>query len=165
MKKKLHGADPVQRVQSVQPMDSTIIPTSSPVTPAAPPVVKKTTTPSVISEREVLARWPEFVNEVRRHRISLGSVLESATFLGVSGGALRLRCANEFQASSIKRNKELLSEIAHKVFGIHTRCEVEIQETGQQQPVSGQPNQQGVVSDNEHPVIKAMIKELGAEPL
>ena len=35
--------------------------------------------PSSLMEDELASRWPEFINEVRRHRISLGSVLESVT--------------------------------------------------------------------------------------
>ncbi|HUI64275.1 MAG TPA: DNA polymerase III subunit gamma/tau, partial [Bacteroidota bacterium] len=47
-----------------------------PAQPPQPPVV-------VVSDSEVSARWQEFVAEVRKQRINLGSILDSTTLLGV----------------------------------------------------------------------------------
>lgn len=118
-----------------------------------------------LSEGEVLSRWPEFVGEVRRQRISLGSVLESTTILGSQGGLIRLGCANEFQASSIKRNKTLLSSVLQQVFHTGARLEVEIHSNLIVPPTSPGETPVTVSRSEEHPVIKAMMRELGAEPL
>ena len=85
--------------------------------------------------------------------------------LGVRGGVIRIGCANEFQASSIKRNKELLGDIVQKVFNSRARIEPEVTPLTQKPalPRSGMP--QGHAPEEEHPIIKAMIRELGAEPL
>ena len=91
--------------------------------------------------------------------------MDSAMPLGVSGGVIRIGCANEFQASSIKRNKELLGDIVLKIFNSHARIEPEVTPLTQKQaiPMSGTP--QVHLPEDEHPIIKAMIRELGAEPL
>jgi DNA polymerase III subunit gamma/tau len=120
-----------------------------------------------ITEAELSARWPELVAEVRKQRMSLGSVLESSTVLGVHGSVMRLGCANEFQASSIKRNQELLSGIIETQFNARLRLEVEIAGLGPSPVTLGEegvtPSRGSV--DREHPIIQAMRRELGAEPL
>ena len=124
------------------------------------------TTPA-FSEDEMRARWPEFIKEVRNQRISLGSVMESATLLSASDGTMRIGCGNDFQASSIIRNKVLLSEILQKVFNARMKMEVETSDSHQKTAAtkSGTPPQSATHQEEEHPVIKALIKELGAEPL
>lgn len=119
------------------------------------------------SEDEMRTRWPEFIKEVRNQRISLGSVMESATLLSASNGTMRIGCGNDFQASSITRNKVLLSEILQKVFNTRMRLEVETSDGYQKTaaPKSGTLPQSENPREEEHPVIKALIKELGAEPL
>ncbi|MFN0157744.1 MAG: DNA polymerase III subunit gamma/tau [Bacteroidota bacterium] len=133
------------------------------VSPASPQI---TTAP--LSEGEVASRWNEFISEVRRQRISLGSVLESTTLLGSEGGTIRIGCANDFQASSVRRNKEMLSGIIQKVFNTNARLEVEInpalQHAASDVPSSSQPTVP-TVSKEEHPIVSAMKRELGAEPL
>jgi DNA polymerase-3 subunit gamma/tau len=138
------------------------------------------TAPMPLSEDELSARWPEFVSEVRREKISLGSILESSTLLGVKNGVIRLGCANDFQASSILRNKEVLGGFLLKIFNVRARLEVETggkyqhspKESGTTSTVSGHapaspPDTpaQGTEPQEEHPIVKAIIRELGAEPL
>ena len=120
-----------------------------------------------IADSELHARWAELLSEVRKQRISLGSILESTTPLGVRGGVLHLACTNEFQASSIKRHKEFLAEIVHTLLNVRIRVEAEIRPAGDADTSSpekdGPPLQQS--TEEEHPVIKALRRELGAEPL
>ncbi|MBX2991585.1 MAG: DNA polymerase III subunit gamma/tau [Bacteroidetes bacterium] len=122
-----------------------------------------------LSEGEVTSRWDEFLAEVRRQRIAVGTALESADLLGVSGSTIRVR-ASDFTASSITRNRELLATIIQRVFNTRGRIEVEI---GQEKKasISLDPHSASTTElpppdqlEKEHPVIKAMIRELGAEP-
>ena len=119
---------------------------------------------AVLSPPEVTGRWTEFVNEVRRQRISLGSVLESASLLGTDSGTIRIACANDFQASSIQRNRELLTAIVQQVFHVSARLDVEIR----QSPQAATPEPAGTVSTppvKDHPIVQAIIRELGAEQI
>lgn len=120
---------------------------------------------STLTQGEVTSRWQEFIHEIRTQKIALGSVMDSSTPLGVNDGVIRIGCANEFQASSIKRNRDLLGEIALKVFNIPARIAPEVIPLMQQTPgTSTEPRASGS-HENDHPVIRAIIMELGAEPL
>jgi DNA polymerase III subunit gamma/tau len=119
------------------------------------------------SESEVRSRWEEYCAEVRRQRISLGSVLESTVVLGIRGGVIRLGCATDFHLSAIARNREFLSDVVAKIFGVSARVEGEISQDLPPEARSGPPapppgDEPGA---SEHPVITALKKELGAEPL
>ena len=134
---------------------------------SAASTTKEDSQPTTLSEGEVSSRWAEFVAEVRRQRIAVGTALESAAFVGVTGSAIRVS-ANEFTASAINRNRDLLAEIVQKVFNARGRIEVDTGtnkkpsitfDTEAATPTAPPP------SDEEHPIITAMIRELGAEPL
>jgi DNA polymerase III subunit gamma/tau len=131
---------------------------------APPPAMPVREAPAEVNPGDVASRWPEFVNEVRRQRISLGSVLESATLLGTHQGTIRVGCANDFQASSIQRNRELLTSILRQVFHAPARLDVQIHHSPQQ-ATPGPPAEVPTAPANEHPVIQAIIRELGGEPI
>ena len=129
-------------------------------TPVQPAPVKRAAPPP-IAEGEVSARWQEFVAEVRKRRISLGSVLESTKFLGVKDGTVRIGCPDDFIASTIQRNKETLTEVLQQIFHVQLGVNAEFQGGLAPAPEpTGQPNQ-----ESDHPIIAAMKRELGAEPL
>jgi DNA polymerase-3 subunit gamma/tau len=119
------------------------------------------------TEGEINARWGEVVTELRqRQRLSLASILDSSRILGAAQGVIRIGCNNDFQASSITRGKELLAEVFHKVFNSRARVEVEISDhlpTPQDSPQNGNGSAQSMQEPN--PIIQAIIKELGAEPI
>ncbi|MBI5474534.1 MAG: DNA polymerase III subunit gamma/tau [Ignavibacteriae bacterium] len=117
-----------------------------------------------LSAGEVSSRWAEFIAEVRRKRIAVGTVLESATFLGVSGPIIRVS-ANEFTASAIMRNKELLSETIQKIFNTRGRIEVDVKPDSITLDAGNEAEARVSPREEEHPVVKALIRELGAEPL
>jgi DNA polymerase III subunit gamma/tau len=112
-----------------------------------------------VHDNEVRSRWAEFVTEVTRAKISVGTVLASTTFLGVQDGALRIGCVDEFQVASVERNREVLAEMFQKTFGVRVRVSAErvMQQTSPASEVSP--------ADDEHPIIKALKRELGAEPI
>ena len=122
---------------------------------------------AALAEGEIVSRWQEFIGEVRSKRISLGSVLASTTLLGVNGTSIRIGCSNEFEASTVTRYRDVLGEISQKLFGVRAHMEAEIRPGLDQN--SGEPNTSGGTGSEstaqEHPVIQAIIKELGAEPM
>ncbi|MCK5572871.1 MAG: DNA polymerase III subunit gamma/tau [Bacteroidetes bacterium] len=129
-----------------------------------PPAVPAPLTPAVISEQEVRSRWDEFIREVRIRRISLGSVLETSRFRSVEGNTIVIGCPAEFQLSSIKRNHEALAKIFESLFHVTVRIQAALD--SQQQKEGGSEETAAESSpDSEHPVIAALRRELGAEPL
>ena len=96
---------------------------------------------------------------MRKQRISLGSTLAGTRLLGVRDGTVRIGCADDFAVETITRNKDTLAGIFRKMFNISVRLEVE--KTGEAPEPEDPPPSTG----EEHPIISAMRRELGAEPL
>jgi DNA polymerase-3 subunit gamma/tau len=116
-----------------------------------------------VPESELRSRWPEVLSEVRRQRISLSAVLEAGTLKGMTGNVLRVAFPDDFHVSHVRRNREFLAGLISKVLNIPVRIEAEVERTGS----SGEPppgKEQGTPSP-EHPVLTALKRELGAEPL
>lgn len=136
--------------------------------PPKPETQEEPESASPLSEGEIRSRWSEFVAEVRRQRIAVGSVLESGSFAGVSGSTIRIAVPNEFTASAISRNRELLATTIQKVFNARGRVEalinpaidstIELDSQASTAPQQSKPAE-------ENPLLKTMIKELGMEPL
>ena len=118
-----------------------------------------------ISEGELMSRWQELILEIRHQKIALGSVMDSTVPLRVSGDVIHVGCANEFQLSSIRRNRELLCDIVQKVFNSRARIEPEVTSVTQKQTVQGEERLPPGPAGEEHPIVKALKRELGAEPL
>jgi len=119
------------------------------------------TTGKVLNENEVRSRWAEYVSEVSRQKISVGAVLGATTFLGVSGGTVRLACADEFQAETLQRNRDVLMEIFTRIFNTRGMIQTEVPNAGVEER-SGKPKPP---TSEEHPVVQALRRELGAEPV
>jgi DNA polymerase III subunit gamma/tau len=126
--------------------------------PQTPGVRKTAPAPlpvKTISIEEAFARWDEFVSSVRNERINLGSVLGQSTLIDVQRGFMTLRCDNDFQLNTIKRHKDYLITMCERVFGVKTGIDVSLNNI----PSAGEEE------ENEHPVIGALRRELGAEPI
>jgi DNA polymerase III subunit gamma/tau len=118
----------------------------------------------IIAEKELAARWPEFLDAVRTTKISLWSAMEKAGLKSVEGQTVRLTVPDDFQAKALQRNAEILSEIFAKIFSVKPRIVTEI---GSAAPLAGElPDDEpaGPVRED-HPMIELIRKELGAEPL
>jgi DNA polymerase-3 subunit gamma/tau len=117
---------------------------------------------------EVLSRWQEFLGEVRMRKISLWSTLENTRLLGVDGSVVRLACDDEFQASMVMKNKETIADLFAHVFHMRPRVVTEITRTHDRRPAAPSGSE-GTIAESgsreEHPVIAAMKRELGAEPI
>jgi len=124
---------------------------------SAPPL---TPGPS-LAHGELEARWQEFLGEVRTTKISLWPTLENARLLGVDGSVVRLGCPDDFQASMVLKNREALAELFFKVFRVRPQLVTEITDVVAQR---GTPPGQDPAAQ-EHPVIAALKRELGAELL
>jgi DNA polymerase-3 subunit gamma/tau len=163
----------------------------------APPAVKEIpaeTTPmptgetiTSLSVDEAYEHWNRWVGEVQKTKIGIGTILSQSSLLDIADGALRIGCPDDFHLSSLKRNKEFLTDTFHKVSGHTIRIEpvlhtaprkpesassakifllteskprVDSVEEGVSAPSTNQKDQQ-----EEHPVVAALIRELGAERL
>jgi hypothetical protein len=124
-----------------------------------------------ISADEAYACWQQWIAEVQRARISVGAALSVSTILDVDGGALRIACPDDYHLSSLRKNKEFLMESFQKVAGRKVRIEVVLHTklptpTSEHSPAAHNTPalpRNGV--QKEHPVLEALRRELGIEPV
>jgi DNA polymerase-3 subunit gamma/tau len=143
---------------------ATVVPPATPPRPrpvAAPASATPHSPPhrTPVNEAEVRSRWTEFVTEVSRAKISVGTVLGSTTLLGVQDGIVRVGCVDEFQVASVERNRDVLSEMFYTIF----RVRVGIAAERIIRPAAD--DNAGAAPEEEHPIITALKRELGAEPI
>jgi DNA polymerase-3 subunit gamma/tau len=130
-------------------------PTPAPSQPAA----------RAINEGEIASRWKEFLGEVRKRKIALASVMDQTTLQGVQGSTIKIGCADGFQSSAVTRHKEFLSQILHELFNINARLEAVITPGRMPASPTGEPGAPAPPPEEENPIIAALKRELGAEPL
>jgi DNA polymerase III subunit gamma/tau len=151
-------------------------PAPSPVQPQAQPPVRTAAPPpsapvgggrAGIRTEELSSRWNEILGEIRTKKISLWPALENAALLGVDQGIVRLGVSDDFQASLILKNKDVLGEIFQNVLGVRLGMKPEITggaSPGETKRTPAKGTEAGGEGDD-HPVIAAMKRELGAEPI
>jgi DNA polymerase-3 subunit gamma/tau len=121
---------------------------------------------AAIGTGELSSRWSEFLGEVRARKISLWPALENAALLGIEQGIVRLGVTDDFQASLILKNKEVLGEVFQKILNVRLGVRPEItggSRSGTKEIPAQNPD--GEAKGDDHPVIAAMKRELGAEPI
>jgi len=102
---------------------------------------------------------------VRKRKIALASVMDQTTLQGVQGSTIKIGCVDAFQSSAVTRHKEFMSQILHELFNINARLEAVIV-PGQAPPSpTGEPGAPAPPPEEENPIITALKRELGAEPL
>jgi len=107
-----------------------------------------------VNEDEVRSRWAEFTTEVKNRKMALGSTIAGTTLIGVTNGIIRVACEDDFQISSIQMNRDALNEIIQSIFSARG--------TLQGEPASGSGGQP---VKEDHPLVKTLKRELGAEPM
>lgn len=129
--------------------------------------------PVIISDVQfpaVQQEWGKIVDEIRKKKISVGTVLGESSPLEIVNGTLRIGCGDEFHRSTLVRNKELLTETINVILSSKLRVEPIIHTVDSPIPLpvnspnSGTPTTSKQESVNEnHPLIKTLYKEFGAE--
>lgn len=117
---------------------------------------------------ELAARWNEVLAEIRTNKISLWPALENAVLLGAEHGTVRLGVADDFQASLITKQREYLGEVLQKILNVRlsVRAEITGESPGSESKGASAPkNPERGAPGDDHPVIAAMKRELGAEPI
>ena len=133
-----------------------------------------------ISAEEAYAQWQQWVGEVRKTKIGIGTILGESHILDVADGALRIACPDDYHLSSLKRHKEFLIDSFQKVTGLKLRIEpilhvgslnsepaheLPVNASTKNEPFTHHPINGGNGSNGEHPIILALRRELGAEPV
>jgi DNA polymerase-3 subunit gamma/tau len=133
-----------------------------------------------ITAEEAYQRWQQWVGEVRRTKIGIGTILGESNILDIADGALRIACPDDYHVSSLRRHKEFLVDSFQRITGLKIRIEPILHEqtaAGSLAQVGEPPSKAAIESstlrspitgggtDREHPIILALRRELGAEPV
>jgi hypothetical protein len=103
---------------------------------------------------------------VRTRKISLWPALENAALLGIEHGAVRLGVADDFQLSLILKSREFLGDLFQEILNVRLVVKPEItggSAGGMKTPTAKGPETEELGDD--HPVLAAMKRELGEEPI
>ena len=70
-----------------------------------------------ISSEEVIARWSDFVTDVSKTHIAVGTLLMETKVIDVHGGIVRISCPDTYHFSTLKRHRNFLVNALHQVVG------------------------------------------------
>lgn len=126
---------------------------------------------------EIAARWQEVVGDVLKKRIAIGTTLSESRFLDVDNGAIRIGCRDEYHLSTLRQQKEFLSETVLRVLGIRAAVEPVMHEGERAGTITFTPSpeeeRKSVIttansntpptSTDGDPLVAALQRELGAE--
>jgi DNA polymerase-3 subunit gamma/tau len=124
---------------------------------------------------QVKQGWGKIVDDARRKKISVGTILGESTPINVAHETLQIACVDDFHFSSLKRNQMFLTDTVNALLGTKLRIEPVLQPTAvAAQPSvksashenSGMPStfpQTKEVSPKEHPLIETLYRDFGAE--
>ncbi len=177
--KSVVSSTPKFVVQESQPRYTFVAPTKKNVEEEKPEpqVVQQV---SNVSFSEVQQQWNTIVEEMRKKKISVGTILGETTPLDIVNGTLRIACGDDFHRGTIYRNKEILAETINSILHSRLRIEAIIQDAGSQNGNGSHdanestpmvedlsrraetiPAKQTVNDD--HPLIKKLYTDFGAE--
>jgi DNA polymerase-3 subunit gamma/tau len=136
-----------------------------------PPTYQRQSLASPMTNNDILSKWSVVVEETRKKRIALGTMLGETSPVGVHNGTLRIGCPDDFHRDTLtlKRNHQFLQDLAEQVYGakLHLEAIISHSTTAQEQnpkstDVTTPPKEQ---DGNQHPVVEALIREFGAKPI
>jgi len=120
-----------------------------------------------LSADDVRGKWSSFVNETRRHRIDLWSMLSETTVVGIQAEKVQIACPDDFHMDALKRNRQFLTDLAQRVYGARIVLETLLDKNTAQAPAQSGPAptpEQSAADDalQQHPVVQDLKKEFGA---
>jgi len=129
--------------------------------------------PINISFSEIQRQWNTIVDEMRKKKISVGTILGETSPLDLVNGTLRIACGDEFHQGTLYRNKEILSETINSIVNARIRIEPILHEVGlpikqtQRATETTLPSieipSKSATSIEDHPLVKKLYTDFGAE--
>ncbi|MBE0557221.1 MAG: hypothetical protein IH628_08315 [Proteobacteria bacterium] len=128
-----------------------------------------------ISAEEAYARWQEWVGEVSRARISVGSILGESRLVDVRDGSVTIACPDDYHLASLKRNRDFLMASFRSMTGYEVRIDPVLKPAQRDRRTTSheswnngmrpaeQVNPEVPEAIDNHPVVLALRRELGAE--
>jgi DNA polymerase-3 subunit gamma/tau len=105
--------------------------------------------------REPIEKWNTVIETATKQKVAVGTMLRESHLAGIEGNTLRLHCPDDIHLSTLKKNREYLSTLLQQVYGAKMHLEASVSSHLHHTPSP----------KNEHPIIAALKRELGAEPI
>ncbi len=117
-----------------------------------------------LSLEDVHIKWSSLIDQTRKERIDLWAFLGESRPIEVHGDKLQIGCPDNFHLDTFKRNREYISQLAQKIYGGKVKLEAILSSVppGPVEKNRNEPEKKGTI---QHPVIQALIREFGAEPV
>jgi DNA polymerase-3 subunit gamma/tau len=163
-----------QVVPAVMPPAASLLSLTSPKMPV--PAQSTTASPAfqslptiTLSPEEASGKWQTFVEEARKSKIMLGTMLGESRLIAFQQDRLRIGCPDDFHLDQLKRNRQYLTEVAHKVYGAKVLLETMLaREDSPGAPPAEATTEPAADASRpakpllQHPVVQALIREFGA---
>jgi len=167
---------PIKKISDT-PKLSLVSPRAEPAVPV--PIATTTGEEELSSGRDLLEHvkqeWGKIVDDARRKKISVGTILGESTPISIAHETLQIACVDDFHFSSLKRNQMFLTETVNALLGTKLRIEPILQPTAVVMQPSVRPtshegsdtpsnsSQTKEASPKEHPLIETLYRDFGAE--
>ena len=124
---------------------------------------------------QIRHEWSNIVDDVRRKKISVGTILGESLPVTLAHETLQIACGDDFHFSSLKRNQIFLTETLNTLLGTKLRIEPVLQPAALAVPLPAGPSshendssssnvsQTKESSSKEHPLIEMLYRDFGAE--
>jgi DNA polymerase-3 subunit gamma/tau len=99
-------------------------------------------------------KWQNLVEAATRQKVLVGTMLQQSSFAGIANGVVHVQCPDDVHLATLKRNREYLTDLARQIYGAKLRLEAQLSSEPAERPPT-----------KEHPVISALKRELGAQPI
>jgi DNA polymerase-3 subunit gamma/tau len=160
----------IPKVSLVSPQADTSVPI-----PTAPTTGEQELSSAHDLLERVKQEWGRIVDDARKKKISVGTILGESTPVNITHETLQIACVDDFHFSSLKRNQMFLTDTVNALLGTKLRIEPILQPTAVAAKPSVNPTpheRSGPPSDSSptkegspkgHPLIETLYRDFGAE--
>jgi DNA polymerase III subunit gamma/tau len=130
---------------------------------------------STFAGQDGARNWANLVEQVRREKIAIGSMLAETSFHALNGSSISIACPDDFHADLLKRNRQYISALAERIYGAKFQFESILASmpaapsalTARDSAAGGRTSDRDAASDRirELPLVRALVKEFGAEEI
>jgi DNA polymerase III subunit gamma/tau len=165
---------PIKKISDTPKLSLVSPSAASAATASAERIIKEAedTSGEDVFER-VKQEWEKIIDDVRRKKISVGTMLGESTPVSVVNETLNVACIDDFHFSSLKRNQMFLTETVNTLLGTKLRIDLQLQPAAVAAPLPVKPPPHETNNSNfpqtketppkEHPLIETLYRDFGAE--
>jgi DNA polymerase-3 subunit gamma/tau len=123
---------------------------------------------SKLSFDQVRPHWSTFVDQAKKGKIGVGTILAECSLLDVQNGAIRIACGDDYHLSTLRRNQQYLTQLFCGIAGISAAINLVLHKTDSAEPsplsaAAPVPDAVPAAADKIHPFVAKLVRDFGAE--